>query len=90
MATEDVSPAAPKQSIVDLQAEIAASRAELAASIAALKGQASAGALAKRGGRALIGLFTDGEGGVRPERIAIAGAVVVGFVAISVMTRRRR
>ena len=86
MATEDVSPAAPKQSIVDLQAEIAASRAELAASIAALKGQASAGALAKRGGRAL----TDGEGGVRPERIAIAGAVVVGFVAISVMTRRRR
>ena len=83
MATEDVSPAAPQQSSVDLQAE-------LAASIAALKGQASAGALAKRGGRALIGLFTDGEGGVRPERIAIAGAVVVGFVAISVMTRRRR
>jgi hypothetical protein len=90
MATEDVSPAAPQQSIVDLQAEIAAARAELAASIAALKGQASAGALAKRGGRALMGLFTDSEGGVRPERIAIAGAVVVGFVAISVMTRRRR
>lgn len=90
MATEDVSPTAPKQSIVDLQAEIAAARAELGASIAALKGQASAGALAKRGGRALIGLFTDAEGGVRPERIAIAGAVVVGFVAISVMTRRRR
>jgi hypothetical protein len=90
MANEDLHPAEPKQSIVDLQAEIAAARAELAASIAALKGQASAGALAKRGGRAFIGLFTDAEGGVRPERIAIAGAVVVGFVALRVIAARRR
>ena len=83
MAHEEVTPTVPKPSVVDLQAEIAAARAEL-------EGQASAGALAKRGGRAIIGLFTDEQGGVRPERIAIVGAVVVGVVALSIMTRRRR
>lgn len=90
MAHEESSPTAPKPNVVDLQAEIAAARAELAASLSALKGQASAGALAKRGGRAIIGLFTDDQGGVRPERIAIAGAVVVGVLALGMMTRRRR
>ena len=90
MAHEESSPLAPKPNVVDLQAEIAAARAELAASLSALKGQASAGALAKRGGRAIIGLFTDDQGGVRPERIAIAGAAVVGMLALGMMTRRRR
>jgi hypothetical protein len=90
MAHEEATPTLPKPSVVDLQAEIAAARAELAASLGALKGQVTAGALAKRGGRAIIGLFTDEQGGVRPERIAIAGAVVVGVVALSIMTRRRR
>ena len=90
MATEESSPATPKPNLVHLQAEIAEARAELAASLSALKGQTSAGALAKRGGRAIIGLFTDERGGVRPERIAIVGAVVVGVVALSIMTRRRR
>ena len=90
MAHEEATPAAPKPSVVDLQAELAAARAELAASLSALKGQATAGALAKRGGRAIISLFTDEQGGVRPERIAIAGAVVVGVVALGIVTRRRR
>jgi Protein of unknown function (DUF3618) len=90
MAYEESLPAASKPNVVDLQAEIAAARAELAASLAALKSQASTGALVKRGGRAITGLFTDGQGGVRPERIAIVGAVVVGVVALSIMTRRRR
>jgi hypothetical protein len=90
MAHEEPSPTAPKPNVVDLQAEIAAARAELGASLTALKSQASAGALVKRGGRAITGLFTDGQGGVRPERIAIVGAVVVGVVALSIMTRRRR
>ncbi|CAB4866699.1 MAG: DUF3618 domain-containing protein [Actinobacteria bacterium] len=89
MANEAAPPSAPKASIVDLQAEIAAARAELAASIATLKGQATAGALAKRGGRALAGIFTDEHGGIRPERVAMAGAVIVGIVALRAMTRRR-
>ena len=90
MAHEESFPTAPKPNVVDLQAEIAAARAELAASFSALKSQASAGALVKRGGRAITGLFTDGQGVVRPERIAIVAAVVVGVVALSIMTRRRR
>jgi hypothetical protein len=81
---------AQKLSTVDLQAEIAAAREELAASLAALKGETSPAAIAKRGGRAFVSLFTDEFGGVRPERVAIAGAVVVGYIALRVLRRRLR
>ena len=77
-------------SIVDLQAEVAAAREELVASIADLKSQATPGALAARGGRTITGWFTDEFGGIRPERVAIVGAVVVGLVAIRLIARRRK
>lgn len=74
---------------VDLQAEVAAAREELAANLAALKSQTAAPALARRGARAIAGWFTDEYGGVRPERVAIAAGVVVGLVALRAITRRR-
>ena len=80
---------APAPSIVDLQAEVAAAREELVASIATLKAQTAPKALVARGGRSITGWFTDEFGGVRPERVAIAGAVVIGLVAISIIRRRR-
>jgi hypothetical protein len=80
---------APAPSIVDLQAEVAAAREELVASISTLKAQTAPKALARRGGRSLTGWFTDEFGGVRPERVAIAGAVVVGIIALTVIRRRR-
>jgi hypothetical protein len=83
-------PAAPAPSLVDLQAEVAAAREELVASIADLKAQATPKALAERGGRKVTGFFTDEFGGVRPERVAIVGAVVVGVIVLRLIARRRK
>ena len=80
----------PRPSIVDLQAEVAAAREELVASIADLKAQATPEALAGRGGRSITGCFTDEFGGVRPERVAIVGAVVVGLIVLRLIARRRK
>ena len=75
-------------SIVDLQAELAAAREELAASIAALKAQTTPGAIAERGKRAVTGFFTTNDGGVNVKRVAIVGTIVVGIVAIKLLRRR--
>ena len=87
----DVTPPAEASptSLVDLQAEVTAAREELVASIAELKAQATPKALAERGGRTVTGFFTDEFGGIRPERVAIVGAVVVGLIALRLITRRR-
>ena len=81
--------AAPTPSIVDLQAEVAAAREELVASLSELKAQTQPKALAERGGRTMMGFFTDEYGGIRPERVAIVGAVVLGLVALRMLTRRK-
>ncbi len=86
--SESTPPTAP--SIVDLQAEVSAAREELVASITELKSQTAPKALAQRGGRSITGWFTDEYGGVRPERVAIAGAVVVGLIALRILASRRR
>lgn len=88
-STQSSTPAAPAPSVVDLQAEVAAAREELVATLSQLKAEATPGAMAKRGGRALLGWFTDEYGGIRPERVAIAGAVVAGVIVLRVITRRR-
>jgi hypothetical protein len=82
--------AAPAPSIVDLQAEVTAAREELVASLGELRAQTQPKALAERGGRSVAGFFTDEYGGIRPERVAIVGAVVLGLVALRMLTRRRR
>lgn len=83
-------PDAAQPSVADLQAEIAAAREELVATLAELKAETTPGALARRGGRAVTGFFTDEFGGVRPERVVVAGVLVVGFVAWRIARRRRR
>ena len=81
---------APAPSIIDLQAEVAAAREELVASLSELKSQTQPKALVERGGRTVTGFFTDEYGGIRPERVAIVGAVVLGLVALRMLTRRKR
>lgn len=75
--------------IPELQAQIASAREDLVASIATLKAETTPGAMARRGGRAITGWFTDEYGGIRPQRVAIVGAVVVGFIAFRVIRHRR-
>ena len=77
-------------SIVDLQTQVVAAREEFVASLTTLKHETTPGALAQRGLGAVKGWFTDEYGGIRPERVAIAGAIVAGYVAIKILGRRRR
>ena len=79
-------PTAPP-TVAELQAEIATAREQLVASIDELKAQTTPGALARRGGRNIAGFFTDEFGGIRPERVAIVGAVVVGLIAFRLIRR---
>lgn len=83
-------PPAAKRSVADLQAEIEAAREDLVASLTELKAQTRPGALARRGGRAVAGLFRDEFGGVRPERVVAASVLVVAIVAWRISRRRRR
>lgn len=81
--------AANAPSLVDLQTQVVAARAEFVASLTTLKHETSPAALVQRGLGSVKGWFTDEYGGIRPERVAIAGAVVAGFVAIKLLGRRR-
>lgn len=80
---------ADTRSVEELQAEVEAARDDLVASISELKAQTSPKALVDRGGRTVTGFFTDEFGGIRPERVAIAGAVVLGVIVIGILRRRR-
>jgi hypothetical protein len=77
-------------SLVDLQTNVVAAREELVSSLVTLKAETSPAALAQRGLGAAKGWFTDEYGGIRPERVAIASAVVVGYIALKVLRRRNR
>ena len=75
-------------SLVDLQAEVVAAREELVASLDALRSQTEPKAILARGGRAVLGVFTDEFGGIRPERVAIAAVVTVGVLVLAFRRRR--
>jgi hypothetical protein len=82
-------PSGAPPTVAELQAEVEAARNDLVASLAQLREETTPGSLVKRGGRAVTGVFTDEFGGIRPERVAIAGAVVVLFITWRVLRRRR-
>jgi len=71
-----------------LQAEVETARAAFISSVTQLREQTSAGALAQRGLSAAQGWFTDDFGAIRPKRVAIVSAVVVGVIAIKLFRRR--
>ena len=75
-------------SLVDLQAEVVAAREELVASLDELRSQTEPKAILSRGGRAVLGVFTDEYGGIRPERVAIAAVVTVGVLVLAFRRRR--
>lgn len=85
----DPTPAQPSP-LVDMQTSVAAAREELVASLVSLKSETTPAALAQRGLGAAKGWFTDEYGGIRPDRVAIVGAVVVGYIAIKLIGRKFR
>jgi hypothetical protein len=74
--------------LVSLQAEVETARAAFINSVTQLREQTSAGAMAQRGLSAAQGWFTDDFGAIRPKRVAIVSAVVVGVIAIKLFRRR--
>lgn len=80
----------PDAPLVDLQANVSAAREELVASLSSLKAETTPAALGQRGLGAIKGWFTDEYGGIRPERVAVVGAVVVGYLALKLLGRRGR
>lgn len=85
----DQSAGAHPPSMVDLQTQVVAAREELVASLSLLKAETSPAALGQRGLAAAKGWFTDEYGGIRPKRVAIVGAVVIGFIALKALGHRR-
>ena len=79
----------PQPTPLELQAQVEQARADLLATLEELKAQATPAAILQRAGRTVTGIFTDEYGGIRPERVAIVGAVVVGIVAIRIVAWRR-
>ncbi|MDE0975301.1 MAG: hypothetical protein OSA11_09485 [Candidatus Nanopelagicales bacterium] len=74
--------------LAELQSEIEVARAAFINSVTQLREQTAPGLLAQRGLHAAQGWFTDDFGAIRTKRVAIAGAVVVGVVAIKLLRRR--
>ena len=78
----------PAPSAAQLEAEIAEARTNLASTLEQLKAETTPQALVHRGVAKVRGVFTDEYGGIRPERVAIVGAVVLGYVALRIARRR--
>jgi hypothetical protein len=74
--------------LAPLVTEVEAARVAFVNSVTQLREQTSAGALAQRGLSAAQGWFTDDFGAIRPKRVAIVSAVVVGVIAIKLFRRR--
>jgi type VI protein secretion system component VasF len=73
-----------------IEGEIEQARDQLVATLAQIKAQTAPAALARRGGRAVAGLFTNEQGGIRPERIAASVGVVAAVVGLKIWGRSRR
>jgi hypothetical protein len=74
--------------LAPLQNEVEVAREAFINSVTQLREQTSAAALAQRGLSAAQGWFTDDFGAIRPKRVAIVSAVVVGVIAIKLFRRR--
>lgn len=74
--------------LAPLQTEVEVARAAFVNSINELREQTSPAALAQRGLHAAQDWFTDDFGSIRPKRVAIVSAVVVGVIAIKLFRRR--
>jgi len=72
-----------------LVAEVEQARAQLAASVSSLRQEFTPAALGKRAIGSVSGFFTDSEGKVRTDRVAIAGAAVLAVVGVKVLFWRR-
>lgn len=76
-------------STADLQSEVAAARAALDQAVADLRAGVAPQAIAERALEGAKGWFTDEHGGLRPDRLAIVAGVVVGFIGLRLLARRR-
>ena len=70
-----------------IESDLSATRERMAATIDELQSRVTPSALAAQGRAKVKGLVVDEFGGVRVERIAVAGAVVIGLIVIRSLFR---
>ena len=80
----------PRRSAADIESEIDAVRNRLASRLDDFQDYVKPSNVVDRGVNSAKGVFVDEYGGVRPERVAIATAAVVGLIALRALSRRRR
>ncbi len=73
-----------------IEADLAATRDRLTLTLDELQARLAPSAIAARGKAKLKGIVVDENGGVRVERVAAAGAVVVGLLVLRGLFRRAR
>jgi hypothetical protein len=73
-----------------IEADLSSTRERMAATIDELQSRVTPAAIAAKGRAKVKGLVVDEYGGVRVERIAVAGAVVIGLIVVRSLFRRAR
>lgn len=74
----------------EIEADLAATRDRLTLTLDELQARLAPSAIASRGKAKLKGIVVDEHGGIRVERVAAAGAVVVGLLVVRGLFRRAR
>lgn len=71
-----------------LQADVAAAKADLDRAVEDLRAGTSPQAMGQRALEGVKGVFVDEHGGIRPERVAIAVGAVAGLLLLRALVRR--
>ena len=87
---EGEKPKPPQRSVVEIQAELDATRERLAGRIDDLQEYVTPKNVMNRQVDKIKGVFVDEFGGIKPDRVLIAAGVVVGLVVVLGVSRRRR
>ncbi len=89
-ADTDTKVAIDTRTAAQIEADLAATRDRLTLTLDELQARLAPSAIASRGKAKLKGIVVDESGGVRVERVAAAGAVVVGLLVLRGLFRRAR
>ena len=74
----------------EIEADLSKTRDRMASTIDELQARVAPSAIAARGRAKIKGLVVDEYGGIRVERVAVAGAVVVALFVVPALFRRAR
>ena len=86
----DTAPEPDTRTPAEIEADLSKTRDRMASTIDELQARVAPSAIAARGRAKIKGLVVDEYGGIRVERVAVAGAVVVALFVVPALFRRAR